>query len=265
MTCLTFIIPIRHQDCSDNWDVLLKNLSQTVKSICAQTCDDWKCVIVANKGADLPDFPDGFDVCLVDYPPNNMYAQEDQDIGSYRDAVRLDKGKRILSGIRHSEPTHYFMFVDDDDLIHRDLVKYVCDNAGEGGWYINKGLVWQDGSGLLMKYSQFYMLCGTSHIVSSRLLDFSGNEVNIEYVKRMLGSHIHLKGELDKTNTPLRPLPFRGAIYRIGHADAHSKIGGIYRTFFTKRRILKHPLETIVKLLSLRKLTKKTKAMYFGT
>ena len=33
---LTFIIPVRHQDSSSNWEVLKRNLTSTIKSIAAQ-------------------------------------------------------------------------------------------------------------------------------------------------------------------------------------------------------------------------------------
>jgi glycosyltransferase involved in cell wall biosynthesis len=267
MTCLVFIIPIRHQDSSDNWDVLLDNLEQTVNSICAQTYHDWKCIVVANKGARLPIFPDKFEVCWVDFPPNKLYVQGDSRVDEFRDAVRLDKGKRLFAGIKSAGDASYLMFVDDDDFIHRDLARFVCENTGGYGWFLDKGLVWEDGSNLLMIYdSGFYKFCGTSHIVRSDLLRLLDDEtkLDVNYIKRMLGSHVYLKDELDKSRTPLVPLPFRGAIYRIGHSDAHSKVKGIVNTFFSRRKVVRHPLRALRRLFSIRRLTEKLKKTYFG-
>ena len=50
----------------------------------------------------------------------------------------------------------------------------------------------------------------------------------------MLGSHVFLHEQMEASKTPLAPLPFIGAIYRIGHAEAHSRSGGILRKFFSK-------------------------------
>lgn len=266
MTCLTFIVPVRHQDSAEHWDVLLKNLRETIKSIKAQTYYNWKCIIVANSGAVLPELPDKFEVCYVNYPPNKLYKKGIADESSFQEAVRLDKGKRILSGIKHAGFTNYFMFVDDDDFIHRDLAKFVSVNMGGNGWYIQKGLLWQDGTNYLLNFNRFYMFCGTSHIVRSDLLGLAGNEedVGIEYVKRMLGSHVHLKNELYKKQTPLMPLPFRGAIYRVGHSDTHSMSKGIADSFFSIGQISSNPLEALKHLFSIRILTNNIRKTYFG-
>lgn len=265
MTCLTFIIPVRHPDSSNRWDVLIKNLKETIQSISAQTSHRWKCVVVANSGAELPNLPEKFEVCFVNFPPNKLYTKGIADQGAFQEAVKFDKGKRILSGILHAKSKNYLMFVDDDDFIHRDLTKFVCKNKGENGWYIPKGMLWKDGSNLLMNFSRFNMYCGTSHIVRSDLLDLDKNEedIDIEYIKRMLGSHIHLKSELDKNQTPLKALPFRGAIYRIGHSDTHSK-NNIFDYYFSMNQVLKHPLSSSRHLFALRLKTKKIKANYFG-
>jgi len=95
MTCLTFIIPIRHQESSENWDILVQNLKQTVRSIRCQTSPEWKAVIVANFGAKLPKLPNNFDVCFVDFQANQHYLQGSADLEFFREAVRFDKGRRL--------------------------------------------------------------------------------------------------------------------------------------------------------------------------
>jgi glycosyltransferase involved in cell wall biosynthesis len=266
MTCLTFVIPIRHQENSENWNLLIENLKQTIRSICAQKNSSWKAIIVANLGARLPELPQNFSVCFVDFPPNQLYIRGSSDLEVFREAVRLDKGRRLLAGIKYARNTQYFMFVDDDDLIHCDLTQYVYENMGQNGWYIKDGLIWQDDSGLLMNYTNFYLFCGTSHIVRSDLLALENFEKDIDfkYIKRMLGSHIYIKSELDKNQTPLKRLPFRGAIYRVGHADAHSKSRGIVSTFFFKKEILKSPKTLLKRILNLRWLSSKIRRTYFG-
>ena len=60
MTLVTFIIPVRHQANASDWNALKARLSQTVASIAGQSNADWRGVIVANEGADLPDLPPQF-------------------------------------------------------------------------------------------------------------------------------------------------------------------------------------------------------------
>ncbi|PFG54814.1 hypothetical protein ATG98_4112 [Marinobacter sp. LV10R520-4] len=266
MTCLTFVIPIRHQENSENWNLLIGNLKQTIRSICAQKNPDWKAVIVANYGARLPELPKNFDVCFVDFPPNELYIRGSSDLEVFREAVRLDKGRRLLEGIKYAGNTKYLMFVDDDDFLHCNLTQYVSENMGQNGWYIKDGLIWQDGSSLLMNYTNFYLFCGTSHIVRSDLLALESfdQDVGFKYLKRMLGSHIYIKNELDKNKTPLKCLPFKGAIYRVGHADAHSKSRGIIDTFFLKRAIVKSPKTLVKRIINLRWMNSKIRRTYFG-
>lgn len=137
--CLTFIIPIRHQDNAPNWDKTIANLKQTISSIAAQKAGLWRCIVVANYGAELPNMPQGFDVCRVDFPPNEMHSQGEADKEEFYEAIRLDKGRRILAGILHAKEIKYLMLVDDDDLIHCELATYVSEHMGENGWYIKNG------------------------------------------------------------------------------------------------------------------------------
>ena len=75
MSLVTFIIPVRHQDNARNWSLLKANLAQTIASISNQTHDDWRGIIVANEGADLPDLPQRFSVERVSFPPNDMHER----------------------------------------------------------------------------------------------------------------------------------------------------------------------------------------------
>ncbi|TAA47749.1 galactosyl transferase [Corallincola spongiicola] len=247
--------------------MLISNLKQTIKSISAQTSDDWKCVLVANHGARLPELPQRFDVCWVDFPKNEFHLKGTIDKEKFYDAIRFDKGMRILSGLLHAGDSKYFMFVDDDDFIHRDLTQYVYDNQGGNGWYIGDGLVWSDGGRELIKHSNFHLYCGTSHIIRAELLMLPTNieDADVEYVKNMFGSHIKIKNELDISGHPLENLPFDGAIYRIGHSDSHSKSNGIIKNYFFTKKVWEHPKQIFKNLLRLRFVNKRTRIDYFGT
>ncbi|HBF32378.1 galactosyl transferase [Rhizobium sp.] len=226
---LTFIIPVRHPENAHDWNALCQRLSQTITSISAQTHDEWRCVIVANEGAVLPDLPEQFSVERVTFPPNPAYDLRKDNREVAYDAVRLDKGRRILAGMLAAPGSDYFMIVDDDDFISSRLVEYVADHRGDYGWKFHLGFIWGEGSQLLMGYDYFYHFCGTSMIIRSDLFGLperfeDGSE---ELLKFMLGSHKRIVDILETRGTPLASLPFRGAVYRIGHRGAHSKSSGI--------------------------------------
>ncbi len=139
---LTFIIPVRHQDNASDWRSLKDRLGQTIHSISSQDVEGWKAVIVANHGADLPNLPRNFDVKRVDFPPNQFYAKGSVDIWKYQDAVRFDRGRRILAGPLHAGEMGHIMIVDDDDFISRRFDAKMREKGDENdGRYICQELI----------------------------------------------------------------------------------------------------------------------------
>ncbi|MEQ1789305.1 MAG: hypothetical protein ABL857_02560 [Rickettsiales bacterium] len=266
-TILTFIIPVRHQENSKNWQELKQNLTDTIRSISAQKNKNWRAVIVANHGAELPELPEQFEVKRVGFEPNRLHEQGNADKEAFYESFRIDKGRRVLAGMLHARETQYFMIVDDDDFVSNKLTGFVAENASANGWYIQNGYIWAHGSKILYLYSNFASFCGTSLIIRSDLyqLPASFEEATEEYIKKMLGSHVFIKGHLESQKTPLAPLSFTGAVYRVGHSGAHSqsKSSTIF-CFFKNREVIKKPLEFTKRIFRLRLLTDSIKKEFFG-
>jgi len=264
---LTFIIPVRHHANSKDWRQQVDYLCSTIGSLERQESDNWRCVIVANEGSDLPAFPSRVTVHRVEFAPNPHHERDTTDLETFRDAFRLDKGRRVLAGMRAAGPTDYFMPVDDDDYVSSRITGFVDQARGEPGWFLRDGYVWTTGGRLLYRHDNFHHYCGTSHIVRHDLIDLgvADDEAGLSYVKRMLGSHIYISGALEQGGAPLRPLPFAGAVYRIGHAGAHSKSPALLKQFLPSRRHLAHPRRL---LRSLRKFQLRTAGIdreFFGS
>ncbi len=254
---VTFIIPVRHQDNAKDWPALISRLVETAASIAAQTHAGWHAIVVANHGADLPRLPTGFDVVRVNHRPNPL-----NDIGAANreavyEAIRLDKGRRVLAGMLAAGDSGYFMIVDDDDFVSRDIVAHAARHDGENGWAVHRGFVWAEGGRLMFLHSRFASFCGTSHIVRSDLYDLPASLEAAEerYIKDMLGSHVRIDDILAARGTPLSPLPFTGAVYRVGHAGAHSQSRGVIRTALLNRTALSSPRLFWNNLTSLRLLS----------
>ena len=265
-TLITFIIPVRHQANSKNWALLKANLTQTIASISAQTNPNWRAVIVANEGADLPDLPHGFEVVYVDFSPNTMHEQQGNDKEVFYDFLRMDKGSRVLKGMLHIQETAFYMIVDDDDFVSNHIVSYVSENATANGWKINDGYIWGDGGKLLLTYNDFSNFCGTSLIIRSDLYQLPNNfeSATQEYIKTMLGSHVKISKILENKGSPLLNLPFRGAVYRIGHPGSHSKSPGILKKFIFNKSVICKPRTFLQHLFKLRLIDEKFKQEFFG-
>ena len=262
---LTFVIPVRHPANASDWNDHMRRLAQTARSIAAQTDDRWRAVVVANNEAELPPLPHGFSVARVDFPANERHDMNGAEIEAVYDAVRWDKGRRLLAGLLAAPPSTFVMFVDDDDLVSRHLVAFAAKHAGENGWYVRDGYVWGDGGSAVYRYRDFSRFCGTSHIVRTDLYAAppDASSATAAYVKRMLGSHVFIESHLREAGTPLAPLPFRGAVYRIGHAGAHSRSSSLRRHFFG-RDIFVHPRALLSRLFRLRPLSRGLRRDFFG-
>jgi len=262
---ITFVIPVRHPTNCHDWDKLTSNLSQTVASISKQTNPHWRAVIVANRDALLPDFKNKkIEISYVDFPPNTLYKKNNLSDMQFFDATRLDKGKRVLTGMLAFQDTHYYMVVDDDDLINHRLVEFLAQHQHVIGWKVKEGYVWGDGGKLLLINRNFHLLCGTSLIIHASLFNLPKtiDEILEEEIKVIYGSHVTIVNYLLEKGVTLQSIPFKAAIYRVGYAGSHSLAPTITRRVFNKK-ILSRPLKFILQLLSLRLLTEKIKNEFF--
>ncbi|MDL2406513.1 galactosyl transferase [Rhizobium calliandrae] len=266
MSLITFIIPVRHQANAKDWPALKERLTQTVASIAGQYHRDWRGVIVANEGADLPDLPPQFSVARVTFPPNQHHEMQSADKEKVYDAFRLDKGRRVLSGMLAARDSRFFMIVDDDDFVSANIVDHIAGQPDANGWKIDKGYLWNEGGRLVMQHDDFANFCGTSLIVRSRLYELPATfeDASADYVKSMLGSHVRIAGILAKRGTPLGMLPFRGAIYRVGHSGAHSQSSSLLTSHFFSPYALRHPRQLVRNLLRIRPLDRALRSEFFG-
>lgn len=263
---LTFVIPVRHQDNAKDWPALKRRLSDTIASIANQDCDDWRAVIVANHGADLPDLPERVTAVRVDFPANDMHELGAQGREAFYDAFRWDKGRRVLSGMLAAPATQFYMIVDDDDFVSNRLVSFVRSNPQASGWKIKHGYVWSEGGKLLLKHNNFHFLCGTSLIINRAAYQLppSLEAADVAWVKDRLGSHIRIGDILAAEGQRLDVLPFFGAVYRVGHAGSHSQAPGIIREYILNPAKLSKPREVLRNLKNLRWLSKAIRREYFG-
>lgn len=266
MNLVSFVIPVRHQANAADWPGLKARLKQTAASVAAQSRGDWRGVIVANEGADLPALPAQFHVERVDFPPNPIYDLHSAEREAVYDAVRLDKGRRVLAGMLSVPDARYLMVVDDDDFVSASIVDFVSRHDGAPGWTITRGFRWSEGSSLVLREDNFSGVCGTSHIVRTDLyrLPASFAGADEDYIRKMLGSHRFIEDALAAEGMPLADLPFRGAIYRNGHAGQHSKSGNIVSNYLLRRSVLRHPRTLIRNLARFRFIDGRLRQEFFA-
>ena len=263
---LSFVIPVAHPDNVRDWPTLRDKLAATVRSIQAQSDPAWKAVIVAQNGVDLPELPAQFVVERVTFPPNPYFQRSRAQMTEYLNAVRIDKGRRLLAGILRLQPRAHIMLVDADDFISNRIVEYVAKYPEANGWVVDQGYGWQDGGRLMYLSSDFHNHCGTSHIVRADLyrLPEGQQDATDDYVSLMLGSHRYIDEYLREQGTPLAELPFPGAIYRIGQAESHSHSPGVIAKFLYRKTFLKKPWLLVAQARRFRFLDAAVRGEFFG-
>lgn len=266
MASLTFLIPVRHPSNSADWSQLKANLAQTIRSVAAQTSDDWQAIIIANHGSDLPPLPARFTVEWVDFPPNPRHEKGNLSTEEFLDAFRIDKGRRVLKGMLRARDSRFFMIVDDDDFVSARLAEFVAGHPDAHGWIVDVGYVWTDGGSLLYRHPHLNRVCGTTLVVRSDLYDLPATfeSATPEFIKSMLGAHIFTAAALAERGTPLASLPFAGAIYRVGHSGAHSQNPPILKRYVFNETMIRRPRELVKHLRRLRLLDSAVRREFFG-
>lgn len=266
---LVFVIPVQHPSSAGNWPLVRSLLPRTIRSACAQREGPFRTVVVVNRGVAMPELPRGAEIAWVDFEPPDPPPRRElfPDEESWRDVIRFDKGRRVLAGILHARDTldvTHVMTVDADDFVSNRLAGHVARHAGANGWYVRTGYVWSGGGSWLYRYPEFFLYCGTSHLVRIDLLRLPDRveTADPEYVRWMIGSHKALARRLVESGTPLDPLPFPGAIYRIGHAGSATNSKGLRRTFFPRWQLRADPVEYVRRLGRLRRLTPEIRAEF---
>ena len=265
-TVLTFVIPVVHPENTPKWAAVKAQLEQTIRSIQAQTHPGWRAVIVANEGADLPDVPERFEIIRVDFGPNLIPRARWVDNAVSVGAVCRDKGRRILTGMLSRRDTQFYMTVDADDFISKRLVAFVAKNPSAYGWEIKNGYVWGDGGLILFRHDELSLVCGTCLIVRADLygLPERFEAASDDYIKTMIGSHRLISGILAEQNTPLATLPFRGAVYRVGHPTSQRNSPMVMRRYCFDWKFLHRPRKALRSLLNLQLKTPGIRREYFG-
>lgn len=236
---LVFITPIRHPHVSNNYDKIENLLAQTLRSVCGQTDGDFRVVVVCNQ---VPKFTHKFekvDFLKVEFEPTRRVEGR---IKPNSKPVIRDKGTKFIAGILYAEKKYspdYVMFFDGDDLVSNKIAAYVNSFKNENGWYIKQGYLHEDGMVNMKLKEDFYLACGTSHIMNPKLLNIPDeipdnptqddilSHPAANKISEILGDHSKTKAYFDVMGNPLKPLPFPGAIWMVNHGENTSVKKGI--------------------------------------
>jgi len=228
-----FVVPIKPKAVSKNWDYDNLLLERTVKSICAQTDQDFKLIIVYN---DQPKINFSHpNLINIHYPFPPVAANEIEDLDyvlkyykkEYAEKM-LDKGKKIYYGckIAIEAGCNYLMGIDSDDLISNKLAEFVNKYAksNKPGWRIKKGFIYEENARLLVKKLDIQNINGSTHIIRKDLVTIPDFSSNLFWNYNLFEAHGYTYDRIkDFHNELLEDYPFFGMIY-IVHKNNYSNI-----------------------------------------
>ncbi|MEG3166304.1 hypothetical protein U1701_17080 [Sphingomonas sp. PB2P19] len=220
----------------------------TFDSIAAQAHPEWQTIVVTSRGAVLPSLPQKFRHVEVDLPCPSLPGA-DRPTEELYDAIRDDKGARVWAGLQTVEPRGHFIVVDYDDLVSRRLASTAAATPDAAGWYISHGYLY-DGSPIVFRRAGLDRICGSSAIVHARYFYPAPADDLPLFNRQVHGSHKFIKQKLAALGDPMTPLPYPGAMYRVGHPHAASGSVGV-RQHLGLKSFAREPLQGLRRLRNL--------------
>ena len=228
-----FLIPFRSKVTTSNWDLTVKLLNNTLKSVFNQTDQEFKVIIACHELPPITgDYDNRLEIIQVNFPPPVHFKDHLTD-KYYK--------KRILVHRVQEYGGKYIMFVDADDYISNRLAAWVKDHEHPTGWFIQTGYEYDASTNNLRITPRFNNICGTSAIlnISDLIEPVETAFTNYERVNEYLFDYGHnewkevLKEQKQRT---LGIIPFKAAVYimntGINLSNTQGQYSGLFRRLY---------------------------------
>jgi hypothetical protein len=178
---LVFIGALRHPEMANDYTKVESLLRDTLLSVCNQTDDNFKVLVVCNKKPRVAEDLNGsfVEYIEVDLPCPVKKSITGNDMRKAEiNETRKDKGNKYIVGIAEAQQfkPDYIMFFDTDDFVSSNVARFVnASGNNHNGWFIDKGFIHCHDTGLYYEENNFNQKCGTSVIINNELL---ANPVN---------------------------------------------------------------------------------------
>ncbi|XIM85911.1 glycosyltransferase family A protein [Enterococcus faecium] len=243
---LCFVIPLMSAKAANNWEMVSTLFNRTLWSCYNQTDPDFKIIVACHE---IPKLTHEYD----DRVEFIQVSEKDAPIPTNQDEKMIDKGyKTHALAMRLRELGGGFaMMVDADDLVSSHLAEYVNSHPQENGFYVKTGYVYFVGDDYMKVLPKFSS--GSACIVKYAVEDLpeaypevmaANCDDNPWIIRKRHGGVVPA---CEEQGRPLKPLPFKAAVYVLGTGDNHSlygkttkyqtKMREILEMFIAKRKI----------------------------
>lgn len=234
---IVFAIPFRARQTTNNWEECVENLRATIKSIFAQTCNEFKIILVANEDIMFANkYDNRLEVIVENLQIPTTWVEMARD-KFWKLSLAAVKIREILLGTEDPSTGIYVMPVDGDDLLSNQIAEYCKKNPDENGFISKYGFVRYGQSKWLVRYKNLHEFCGSCNIIKMYLEDLPnslpGNEMSID--QKIAGELNHkypirfdhniVYKKYKEIGKPFSYLPFPSTIYKKDTGDNISSIG----------------------------------------
>jgi hypothetical protein len=136
-----------------------------------------------------------------------------------------DKQRKVLFGLLYCQELNpdTFMIVDADDLVHRDLVRFVSDHSDVNAFILNRGYRYNFGNIELRKSRNFHMISASSMVFPYVVSEFkdvrSADEVDAHYATQTAHPK-PIEKIFDERKIKYRYIPYYAGVYMRGYDDS---------------------------------------------
>ena len=215
-----FAIALKPKSASSDWQQVETNLRRTIRS--AHASDPAASVIVAcHDEPELGEVADGVVALRVPFPEPASPAQ-----GGWDKAAKRRHAAAWLRDTMREDDAVYVMFLDADDLVHRDLVVHVRSRR-EPSYLVRTGYIADLERGVLRyRRTDFHKTCGSSFVCRFARAELPTSWDDLSAPFSQFGSSPDQRGhpEYDQVATDLgRPpvaFPFAAVTYFVNHTES---------------------------------------------
>lgn len=215
-----FAIPLSARKDEEQWARVNELLALTIGSLENQSSGNFVALIC---GHDAPACLAKSGLKRVEFLPVD-FARPKSEIEGRRDKNR--KRRAIAVEVRR-RGGGYFMYLDADDLLHRDVVKTVSEDDNGVGYLITRGYALDYGNRRLAPVpgvwnKRFDEVCGSSGIILYEKKDLPSagypEEVDQSLLYSRIKNHTEFAAAVIRNGRKLEPLKFAAAIYSVNNS-----------------------------------------------
>ncbi len=218
---LYFGIPVASKKVLRNWDHSTKLLNDTLRSILNQTDPDLKVLVACHEVPEVSAKDDRrLEFLPVEFPPP-IYRDEGI-VDKHRKREVIAKRLRDLGG-------GYLMYVDSDDLVSNRMVDFVRSDQAPHGYILKTGYELDYARKKIRLAPRFHFRSGSCAIIKFEVEDLpevTFAQDSCRWRDLINQRHPTWPEYMEGQGCPLKPLPFRGAMYVWNHGENLSALMG---------------------------------------